>query len=168
MTSKSIQVAVQENVNKESASLSDWSRFTDVFFSILFIINTTSVFILCVTAGVSALIGPEPDKKTISGSGEHHSDESNEKDAFNWLGGSCIMSLVAALLSVLFVHVISSLSATSVSCTLYTVLAFSGVCAVFLLTVGNVVGGVLAFILLLATFGFFYYVKNKITFEDSR
>lgn len=160
---KSVQSAVQENVNKEQTSY--LANLKDVTFSILFAFNSVVILSLAMTYGIGALSDPQPDKKTIDADGSESSDGSSHRgDAVIWLGGICLITVAASVLSLLFVYVISTLTATSLSCTLYTVLGFVGACAVFLLIVGNVVGGMLALVLLIMSFVFYFIVKDRISF----
>lgn len=157
-----MHAAVEANVNKEQTCY--LANLKDVTFSTLFAINTVIIFALCMTYGVGALSDPQPDKKTIEESGETAADSSHRQDALVWLGGICLITVIASILSIAFVYAISTLSAHSISCTMYTVLSFTGACAVFLLLVGNVVGGILALALLIASFVFYFYVKDRISF----
>lgn len=160
---KSVHNAVEQIVNREQTSVC--GNLKDVTFSILFVANSIFIFVLAMTYGIDALSDPQPDKKTIDSAGHESFDESTHRDdAIVWLGGICVITVMSSLLSISFVYLVAALSASSISCTLYTVLAFSGACAVFLLVVGNIVGGILAVILLLMAFVFYFFVKDRLAF----
>jgi hypothetical protein len=158
---ESVHAAVQNNVNKEQAGVA-LAGLKDAAFSCLFALNSLAVLGLCMSYGVAALNGPEPDKKSISADGDAEDSSSHRRDAIVWLGGVCLMTLLASVLSILYVYAISSLTARSVSCTMYTVGAGTAACAAFLLVVGNVVGGVLALVLLAASFVFYWSVRDRL------